>query len=407
MDILVLTNITPLVFLYILLTLSRHVQAKVTVTTTAPMANVDEGGILSVHCEVSNLQEGQRVTLVRQTIGATTVEDLTSNDLVQTNDDERVFLAVRQLPGNTKVYFLSIIEVRRSDQAKYSCRVTTSTIDAVVISARDSVDIKVNYFPDDTNPKCTHNLSGDLNTVDVQEGDMLTLNCTSARGNPMVSVHWMRSETELKSETHIPSGSTSTVSGILRFQATRHDDKSIFMCQIRSQAFPGSLSSCHIGPLTVRYESTNVVDIHAPVQVTSDLQATTTITSISTKKPFAFDESSHCKDVCSLTSGPGFYWVISTIIVGCLALLFLIIGCVLLLKYCRMTSSHYEDQFLPTTRQDDFYEKLQYGNTREEMVYMSLGNSNRMKGGKGNNEVHYCLAPNKASYVGSVRPLTE
>ncbi len=400
MDTILLTHtMVTIIVCLLFVTLSRHVEAKVTVESEAPMENVDEKGILSVHCVVSDISEGQNVKIVRQPIGGNIPQLLTLNEVVQTYDDERVFLAKRQMAGNKFVYFLSIIDVTRKDEGTYSCQVTTPTLTAVDISASDEVKVKVNYFPDETNPVCTHDM-GNGHELIVDEGDMVNLNCTSARGHPTVDLRWKRSENVLES-FESPSGE-GLVSEILRFQASRSDHKSMFICEIISDAYPGRKSTCHVGPVTVRFQSNgdNVIDIHSPVQITSDVEITPP-TDVITKKPPVIISEDNCKDVCSLSSGPGFFWIVSTVVAGCLALIFLIIGSVLLLKYHRMSGNTYEENFLQT-RPDDFYEKLQYGN-HEEMVYMSLGNANRLKG-KGSNEVHYCLAPNKASYVGSVRP---
>ena len=403
MDTVVLPIILPLVCLS-LLSLCRNIDAKATVSATAPIEHVDEGGILSVHCEVDNLEQGQSVMVVRQhSDGA--IKPLSLKDVVQTTEDDRVFLAVRQLPGNTFVYFLSIIDITKEDAAEYTCRIMSSDLASVAVE--NSVNINVNYIPDETNPHCSNSLNSD--NIIVNEGDMISFTCSSERGNPTISLHWTRNNKELKSNSE---DSSLTVQSVLEFKATRFDDGSIFVCLLRSKAFPGHESTCHVGPIKVLFDSEgeSVIDIDGPIlEDADDLHEVTT--AVSTRRPIVVAaEKVHCEDVCSLSSGPAFYWIVATITAGCLAVLFLIIGIVLLLRYCRMSSSMDEHSF--QTRQEDFYEKLQYGNRREEMVYMSLGNSNRMNmmKGKGNTEhaeVHYCLAPNKASYAGVTRPLTD
>ena len=404
MDTVVFPLILPLVCLSLLI-LCRNIEAKASVSATAPIEHVDEGGILSVHCEVDNLEQGQSVMVARQHPDGA-IEALSLKDLVQTAEDDRVFLAVRQLPGNTFVYFLSIIDIKKEDAAEYICRVMGS--DLASIAVKDSVNINVNYIPDETNPHCSNSLNSD--SIIVKEGEMISFTCSSERGNPAISLHWTRNNKELKSDTEDLS---LTVQSVLEFKARRFDDGSIFVCRLRSKAFPGHESTCHVGPIQVIFDSEveNVIDIDDPVlEVTDDVLHDVT-TAVSTKRPIVVAaEKVQCQDICSLSSGPAFYWVVATITAGCLAVLFLIIGIVLLLRYCRISSRM--DEHSLQTRQEDFYEKLQYGNRREEMVYMSLGNSNRMNmmKGKGNTEhaeVHYCLAPNKASYAGATRPLTD
>ena len=403
-----LTITKPLFFcLYVITQCAVYAQQTkitVSVSATAPISAVDEGGILSLHCEVKDLGPGQSIMLVRQS--GDTLKSLSWKDVVQTTDDDRVFLAVRQLPGNTFVYFLSIIDVTRQDEAEYSCRVMSSSLEQVV--ARDSVRINVNYFPPETSPVCTHNVAGNTLTsqISVNEGDMVNLNCTSERGFPVVSIQWTKSGRKFETETVSPSRGSPHVFGILRFRASRLDDSTVFLCQVQSMAFPGKLSTCHVG-VSVRYDNTIKVDTtdsgSAPGLIDTDASQVATITTM--KNDVFIGTDSHdirCKEYCSLTSGPGYYWVIATVVAGCLAVTFLVIGTVLLIKYCRLATTYGGSSETGLQCAEDFYEKLQYRDDRGDMVYMSLGNANRLHL-KDNSEVHYCLAPNKPT----TRPLTE
>ena len=99
----------------------QTVSAKTSIIATAPLKEVEEGAILSVHCQVTELEEGHEVTLYRIRDGQS-VQRVSVGDIL-TQDEDRLFLATRQLGDGSTVYFLSVMEVTRSDQGTYRCQV--------------------------------------------------------------------------------------------------------------------------------------------------------------------------------------------------------------------------------------------------------------------------------------------
>ena len=118
-----------------------------TIEVTSPIERVVEGGILSVHCQVWNLESGHEVSIFRTVNTGTHRISLNGN--VPQEVDSRIYLAVRQAHGGSKIYFLTIIEASKQDEGKYECKVI-NTIGRVAQIAVDSIDLKVEYFPSDS-----------------------------------------------------------------------------------------------------------------------------------------------------------------------------------------------------------------------------------------------------------------
>lgn len=317
------------------------------VVTSAPVQPVKEGGILSLHCQISNLAANHYVTISRQLDDELDPEILSWGDDILGSIGDSFFLAVRQLNDGSIIYFLSIIGVTIRDQGRYSCKVMPSTQDSVV--AIDHTDIKVMYFPRDPNPLCTPKQS-----LTVYAGTPLTLNCTSQSANPAVTMDWSRT-----GSGSVPKSMTVQRDGLsyteLRLRASLSDNEAVFLCQITSVAFPGKVKTCHVGPIVVLPNPNDLPDddgddkegtpggdntdenrqpiFYPPFPVADPFP--TTAVDLFTDKTTGDHQNpiADCRDVCSSFSSPKFFWIVATVVACALAFLFFLMGGTLLWKY--------------------------------------------------------------------------
>ena len=232
-------------------TLAGSIMAETTVKSTSPVNPLKQEGILSLHCQVFNLQKGQEVSIFYQ--GNNQRKRLSLNDnVVDPDEEQRIFLAVRQLDGGSFVYFLSIITATISDAGKYSCTIMDTASEIPTLVASDSDDINVQYFPADIYPMCNPNKQ-----IRVHAGRTVSLNCSSQMGYPSVSLIWTREGETLSSTLHTGE---NRVDSMLHFKPKLEDNRVIFVCTAQSEAFPDRTSSCHVGPITVYGVDTGIMN---------------------------------------------------------------------------------------------------------------------------------------------------
>ena len=171
-----------LLYVLVLLTICGTF-AEVEIVTTAPVNPVKAGGILSIHCQVNGLESGQSITLSRQLKDSSQIDRL-SWDLTLTVQDDRIFLAMRQLEDGSLVYFLSVLQVTIADKGMYICTVSASNLKVV---AEESIDIEVQHFPDDPHPECFP-----PDKMQVEVGELVAMSCVSEAGYPVVDISWKR-----------------------------------------------------------------------------------------------------------------------------------------------------------------------------------------------------------------------
>ena len=322
---------------------------------SAPLTSVEEGGVFSVHCKVSESDNTHEVSIFRQTGGRP--KRLSLNGGLVFDIEERYFLANRQMDDGGTVYFLSVMDTVKEDSATYICKVSEA---GGAVLAEDSVDIAVEYFPEDPSPTCTPLTS----PLTVPCGQSLTLNCTSPRGNPSVSMKWYRqtgSEIELP---YKPIQSGDTVYTELTFQPRSMDeDKALFICEITSDAFPERLERCHVGPISVILSDD--FPCNMPL-MTSIPHTTPTEISVHSKSPE--DLATDCLNKCSYRTTPGSYWILATIIAAILAIIFFIIVLSLVIK---LRTEKPKTQYLSPHGQSDLYAEVE--NRRlDNRIYMAL-----------------------------------
>ena len=340
--------------------------------------------MLSIHCQIWNLEKGQKVALQRFMRGETTL--ISVDETIQSSVDSRFFLAQRRLSTGQMVFFLSIIEVtREKDEGEYTCKVINSDL-TPVSGASESVEAKVQFFPSEPSPECFPQQAGK-----VKSGTRISFNCTSVDGNPPVEITWQKTG----SKEILPAAYEGHENGIvysrLELVASKKYNEAVFICMISSSAFPDiKARTCTIGPLTVIPDPLNP---EPDEQGLDDNDKEQTKPGGKSEYPVSIpgkDENGNnnnvdslspadCSEVCSSLDSPAFYWIIATVVAAILALLFLIIGIVIAIKLCHMPNNHHNnnmmDQSIYRQPLEGLYERLEYG--REDLrnpdrMYMAL-----------------------------------
>ena len=303
------------------------VMAETTVVATAPLETVKEGGILSLHCQVSGKDPKQSMSISRRLVGAENEDKIALDKQVIDSPARRnYFLAYRKLKDGSDVYFLSITKVTRSDEGEYVCALLKAVGWGVEQEA--SVNISVRYFP--SGPVCDP-----TGPQRVMEGSSMTLNCSSEPGNPPVSIYWERtgSTEEL---LHVDETNSNGVYTVATFKSKLSHQDAMFVCRIKSKYF-STKAECHMGPLSVE-PNPDIPDIEWPV--------TTTVTPVTPPKYTVVNKTADdCHEVCAeMTAESVFRWTIATVISGLLALVFLVFGIILLIRYCFALDDHVPPQ---------------------------------------------------------------
>ena len=325
------------------------------VIASAPVNPVREDDVLSLQCEVREIQTGEKVEIMRTTIEGGRKELLYDADFVKS---DRFFVAEqrRNEGGTTTVsYLLTITGVTREDDGIYLCKVLRKDGDAVelerafnsvIMSAMDSVHIGVVYFPGRSEPKCSIN---DISRAPLLTGTEVRMNCSSAMSNPSVSFQWFRAGNETNRALPIPHpGVIDLTTNRLYFDFTYtlqdSDDGVVFICQISSPMFSGQSQSCHIGPYKVipaaAHGPSNDVpppsgDVHnlrrvPPLLILPTTATTPTVEGVSSTGNDAI--ISEYGVTCLLVNSPLLSWVIATVLAGTLLGIFLIVTVILIFK---------------------------------------------------------------------------
>ncbi len=359
-----------------------HGTDDVTVEVTAPVNPAEEDGIFSIRCQVKNLGQDQEVVMVRIPASGGKTERLTLEDKVVAQDD-RMFLALRQLEDSSLVYFLSIMRVTKADAGEYRCAVYED-IDGSFVElkhARATVDAEIMYFPAESEPHC--DLRGAYDTV-IMAGTELTLNCSSDMALPTVAITWSKGSPDSKVAADQISHNGKTYS-VLKVTPKNADTNLVYLCTISSTAFPERTSTCHVGPFTilpnpnlppdevddndddkVGKNSPTLNDVHSGGDDENEPKRGSNNDLLD-----AGAVTNACAQECPYTDSTAFYWVIATVVAAILAIFFLIIGIVILLRYCRLQEERKVEYTIARQRNDQqIYAELD--SRRGEKVYMYL-----------------------------------
>ena len=353
-----------------------HALPRVSVTT--PVNFVPEGGIFSVHCRIYNLEIDHGVELVRTYDSSSQRLSVDTEVIVK---DERFFLAVRNLPDGSIVYFMSLMDVRRDDEASYGCKVI-SVYPRIAEIASDSKQLHVTFFPSKTDPSC----EVDGNSLHVQEGVPVTFRCSAENGRPQIKLRWSRAAGSTKQiEESWSEIRNDRKHSTLTFTPSVDDDGSIFFCRIVSSAFPGREPNCHLGPLSVIPDAsvprTNSIKINKKSEVTDSNSILDIDPMMATPGSLPRDYTTDCHQKC-----PGIYesntlhWVIATIVTSFIAIIFLIIVIALALQYNHQNvqQKRHRTTYVAAPQQhrvtEDIYTSLER-NVEHGKMYMMLDNA--------------------------------
>ena len=367
--------------IWLLGSLLSSVHCTIRLSATSPVNPVQEGGILSLHCQVWDLKEGQDVIILRTINSGSITQKVSLAETILDDEDERSFLAVRQSPDGSVVFFFTIMNVVVADAGVYSCRVLSDELEVVIA---DSVTFDIMNFPDETYPMCDPN---EAHANPVQHGSQVSFTCSTATANPPITFHWSRTgggKIPTANEVIRDGIHTSTITFRTGFKM---DNKAVFLCEILSPEFPGRVRSCHIGPIVVTNtdKTEQGDDFSVPIGSNNKdtFAHTTTVVTDSASNNLPNDIAYKCQDVCAVyTPTDELFWIVVTVVATSLALIFIAIVIALTVKLCAVeTHKGFEHgsstmQGQPRTMVDCHYAELETGKTDttdNSSVYMSLG----------------------------------
>ena len=389
----------PIIYLILQLFLRLRLVSSVGISLTAPINPVEEGNMLSIHCQVQQLKISEHV--VEMSRNVTGLNDRVSLDtkMMVDDDDERFFLAQRRLQDNSMVYFLSIIEITRdTDEGVYHCIIREK--DSLAEIKRESVTVSFKYFPTDIYPIC-YPSDYDSGEITMTAGQKMTINCTSELGNPDIEIVWLKNDDPLESTKSTENGHSTLQ---LTFTTSMDDDGAIYVCRITSVAFPDELRNCHVGPFKILPDpndakkppsadtgNTNNKVEHTPREIT----VAPKVGKSSNNKNGPTYITTECSEVCDENI---LYWIIATIIAGTLAIVFCIVGIIIFVRYRRRRKEEHKKR--ENSRNSHYQNR--------EAIYAEVdtrppeGGTPGGSGGGDNNDNKLYMALDKSSYISTI-----
>ena len=338
------------------------------VKLTVPVSPVKEIGMLSLKCQVFELEESHQISISRK-VGGSRTEILSMDGHIQGGVDDRFFLATRRLAEGSVVHFLSVINVEREDEGEYFCTIFKLSDEGSMITiTRDASTVEVSYFPKDVYPMCSQSPGPYI------QGNTVTLNCTSEDSNQLVDIKWKRTNRaqEIIDTTEQVHNDGFTYS-VHQFRLQLADNQAVFLCEITHPMFPDTVQTCHIGPLNVLPnpladfdESNYPLPTRTPESENKDDNWVKSLDNIGGG---IAEKAGNCKDVCDSISSGVSYWVIATVGACALAIFFLFIGIILAVKLHRRL--HHHNILPPSSYHDDIYSEI-HSRMDSNRVYMTL-----------------------------------
>lgn len=346
--------------------------------------------MMSVHCQVWNLDDDHVVTISRKPDGlpSSKMESIAWNDLIQQDVEERFFIATRRLEDGSVVFFMSVIDVVTEDSGIYYCKVLS--IDPFTEIKVGSTKVAVSFFPAEA-PVCAPN-----HPVTLRMGVPFVVNCSSSIGYPAVDLQWYRSIDEKMLGARQYNTSDNTAVSELEILPSRDLQDIVIVCHVTSVMFPDRSETCHIGPFHITPVLPNNDIIKSPPGIGDFDAARPTSpgvrveTAVATVAVFPAEDEvkGHCREVCPTTlNSPILHWIVATVFIGLLAFIFLIITIAISVRLCKPTSDprdrsrggggHYQYKQRGHTGAkrmmgpEDVYEKLECRRD-DQTVYMSL-----------------------------------
>ncbi len=287
-----------------------------TVRVTAPVNPVKESGIISVRCQIWDLQPRYKVT-----INGPDDVTFTFDEEVIEKDNDRVFLAVKQLQDGSTVHFLSITNVARRDAGNYSCKIihTGGIFEEVT---QDTVTIDVWYHPAKESPTCSP-----TEAFRVTSGIPQILNCSSMDANPPVTIRWTKSGNRPVFGAVEQRSHQGIVTSVLTVTPSSDDDDTVFLCHVISPVFPDFELTCYVGPMIVEVRD-------GKHNGESNLFDRTGISNGTTAggSDVPPGVEGNCASTCTKYTRSMRYWILATIASVLIALLLIMINVVLFIR---------------------------------------------------------------------------
>ncbi len=287
---------------------------------------VKRGEVLAYHCKIDNLQQdsGYNVKISR-IVGSPPKRQVLSYDGgTFDNLDDRIFIASRQHQSDGSIsYLLSITNIDFEDQGQYECSVETHTEDEE--DYKERAEINIEYFPSDNNLQCSNE-----DSLTVHEGDPLTLNCSTDKGNPPVDIQWTKIGNTDETLQANSSQSDSTVFSSLNISTSIQNHDAYYICQYTSREFPlMSSKQCIVGPI-------KIIPSHRSTSPEPSL-AQVTVGNVKTLG------QAECDSSCS-THPSTLYWIAGGVVAGIIAIM-LFIGDILLIVKLRQLRCAWGDDY--------------------------------------------------------------
>ncbi|KAJ8042640.1 Kin of IRRE-like protein 1 [Holothuria leucospilota] len=168
-----------------------------------------------------------------------------NTDITTPQDSGRITVAADRTIGQ---FDLHISNVAPSDDMTYKCAVLDTTTDQEVLQS-SPIRLEIESTPGAEYPKCIE----PPDKTEYLEGEEISMNCTSERANPPVSILWYQGGTQIKSMKpmlDVNGFRTATYT----FVVEPRYNGAVFQCKLTTEAIPGYEKSCTIGPLSVVYQ---------------------------------------------------------------------------------------------------------------------------------------------------------
>ena len=363
-------NLVLLLLLAILQVQLHPAKGETRIEVTVPTKSVTEGSILVLQCKIWEIQNGDKVEIVRTVDGQIDQISFRSN-ILESPVKQRAYLATRTFPDGSVIYFLTILDISTLDSGKYTCTVSRLLLNGRSAEiAYDSTDVQIFSFPDKSQPSCTSNPSN----IVLIEGNMLELICATHKTIPIADLKWRLLSTYeylQSSNSHLERENVVSRARVT-LDMTHHNG--IFRCEMTSEEFPDRMQSCEIGPISVKSSISTF---------NHDLSLTTSkpneVTRFNAATP-----TDDCRNFCTSSSSDTiFYLTVSTAATCLLTIVFIITTCIMCFKHHNISSDVRQRQRQapspPSMTSDPVYVSLSRRNTNER-VYMTLEDPNNPEG---------------------------
>ena len=215
------------------------------------------GGLIAFQCRIRNMREEYSVDIARFHDGR--IEQITTDRVYHDSSlRNRVFLSTRVFPDRSRVFVVTLVDVSKTDQGEYLCRVQQQSREGSNTIATGRINIQIYIFPREY-PVCE---SVPIQPITLNVGNRLVLTCSSENGVPTAELTWGSTHSNIR----IISRNTSTaamVSSEVTVITDMSFDGALFTCQLTSPGFPNRVRACYIGPITMN--RMNNVDIKQPM----------------------------------------------------------------------------------------------------------------------------------------------